>query len=118
MFEARNEQESKYLEMFSGKFCIWSDFYKLDRSMKVISCHSDMENTNVNFYLCSGMVSIFLSELTEFNDKDHLLTVNEMGFDLLNEIALKCIVELEKEGDHSWEFLTNGKFHRNKTIII
>ena len=61
-----------------------------------------------SFYKCSGLVAAFLDELTSFDHKSHQYTVNEFGFDILQEIAVNCVKTMDAEGQASWNFLQNG----------
>ena len=61
---------------------------------------------NVNFYKCSGLVSAFVNDITNF-DGDYQFYVNHMGYEELNEIAVLCIKAMETE-NYQWNFLANG----------
>ena len=61
-----------------------------------------------SFYKCAGLVSCFLFELTNYDQSEFQFYANEIGFDLLHETAVDCILAMETT-EKSWNFLLNRK---------
>ena len=69
---------------------------------------------SVNFYKCSGLVSTYVDEITNFTG-DYQFYINNMGYEELQEIAVLCIKSMETKNS-AWNFLANGKFTLKQII--
>ena len=67
---------------------------------------SELTDSNVNFYKCSGLISAFLDEVTNYND-DFQFHANLLGFEELKELSMLSIQAMFDE-EKSWNFLSNG----------
>ena len=67
-----------------------------------------MEDSNLNYYVLSGLVSLVLEEITHFDREQFVFTTNSFQFESLKELVLNCIDAIEAGNDGNWSFLLDG----------
>ena len=98
MFSLEQEQ-SPMLQEIRGNF--WNRTFSI---IKVLG----LEEGSISFYKCSGIMSIVLQEITNYDHSDFQIYVNQLGYDTIHETAINCVIAVENK-EKSWNFLLNSK---------